>query len=176
MPIPNFFQVLYSILWQFFFQAFLRPEFPGPGFQLSQRALADSRKLSKQTVLRHATRGTSTPYISRRLLLSHGQILGPGRGHTGSWQSERIYIELVSYDDVPRDSQRVLPLCCCILGRVMQPWHLQFAHVAPNQSANVQWMLTSSQCCSVKFDSGWGFRSKSQMRPRPVTSPSNRDP
>ena len=126
--------------------------------------------------IRHTTRGTSTPYISRRLLLSHGQILGPGRGHTGSWQSERIYIELVPYDDVPRDSQRVLPLCCCILGRVVQPWHLQFAHVAPNQSANVQWMLTSSQCCSVKFNSGWGFRSKSQMRPRPVTSPSNRDP
>ena len=35
--------------------------------------------------VRHATRGTSTPYISRRLVFSHGQILGPGGGHTGSW-------------------------------------------------------------------------------------------
>ena len=102
------------------------------------------------TELRHATRGTSTPYISRRLVFSHGQILGPGGGHTGSWQSERIYIELVSYD-VLHNSQRVLPPGCRLLGRVMRPWHPQFTHVAPDRSANVQWMLYELPMLFSKF-------------------------
>ena len=34
--------------------------------------------------LRHMTRGTSTPYMGRCLVFSHGQILGPGGGHMGS--------------------------------------------------------------------------------------------
>ena len=38
--------------------------------------------------LRYPTRGTSTPYISRRLVFSHGQILGPGRKCSGSRRSE----------------------------------------------------------------------------------------
>ena len=100
--------------------------------------------------LRHATRGTSTPYISWRLVFSHGQILGPGGGHTGSWQSERIYIELVSYD-VLHNSQRVLPPGCRLLGRVMRPWHPQFTHVAPDRSANVQWMLYELPMLFSKF-------------------------
>ena len=100
--------------------------------------------------VRHATRGTSTPYISRRLVFSHGQILGPGGGHTGSLQSERIYIELVSYD-VLHNSQRVLPPGCRLLGRVMRPWHPQFTHVAPDRSANVQWMLYELPMLFSKF-------------------------
>ena len=39
-------------------------------------------------VVRYPTRGTSTPYISRRLVFSHGQILGPGRKCSGSRRSE----------------------------------------------------------------------------------------
>ena len=64
------------------------------------------------------------------------------------------------------ESERISSWCLTMYSLPM--WH-------PTDRRMCNGCFTSSRCCSVKFDSGWGFRSKSQMRPRPVTSPSNRD-